>query len=182
MYDGIAMQFQRSVLFYRSPIDKLQQRVLDRAILGLENADDDTVYGPGPTMVVWVAALMSRLPWMNESQWRLVLDESQGHLQVVGEEIAQAVNGMFVKSEQPAGTIKNYQIAFVDGRYVTWDSLAMKGFIDMETGDRVEQLATPALESLSYNLTELARRELRRFLSIEQKESTDAGTDHAEQN
>jgi hypothetical protein len=179
MIDGIAMQFARRVLFYRSPMDKLQQNILDREILGLRDADDDTVYGPGNVMVVWVATLLAKLPFVNETQWRLVLSEAYGHLSVTGESIATAINPVF-HGEKPADTIKNYQLAFVDGRFVTWDSMAMKGFLDIETGDHVEQLQYPALESLSYNLTELARRELRRFLSIEKKqESTDAGANHS---
>jgi hypothetical protein len=179
MYDGLAMQFTRRVLLYRSPIEKLQQKILDRDILGLGNTDDDTVYGPGNVMVVWVATLLTRLPFVNETQWRLILSEAYGHISVAGEEIATAVNPVF-HGKPAEGTVKNYQLAFVDGRYVTWDSMAMRGFLDIETGDHVEQLQHPALESLSYNLTELARRELRRFLSIEKKqESTDAGADHS---
>jgi len=180
MYDGIAMQFQRKVLFYRSPLEPLQQRALDRKIIGLGETNDETVYGPGPTMTVWVATLLQRLPFVDLAQWELILDESSGYLQVTGEAIAQAINGMFVAGEKPAGTIHNYQLAFVDGRFVTWNSMAMKGFLDIRTGEHVEQLPTPAMESLSYNLTELARRELRRFLSIEKsQESRDASSHNA---
>lgn len=177
MYDGIAMQFQRKTLFYRSPLEPLQQRRLDRNILGLGETDDDTVYGPGPTMTVWVAVLLKRLPFVDATQWELILDEASGYLQTVGDNIAQAINPMFVEGAKPEGTLPNFQLAFVDGRYVTWTSLSVRGFLDIRTGDHVKQLAHPAMESLSYNLTELARRELRRFLSIEQaREAEDAGS------
>lgn len=185
MINGIAMQFRRKVLYYRSPLEPLRQRVLDRDILGVEayvvshggTVNDDTVYGPGNVMVVWLAHLLARLPFVNETQWRLLLNASYGNISVAGDNIARAVNPVF-SGKAADGKLRNYQFAFVDGRYATWTDMAQKGFMDITTGDQVAELQYPGLESLSYNLTELARRNLVRFLTIEQKmESADAGTD-----
>lgn len=47
-------------------------------------------------------------------------------------------------------------LAFADGRYCTWTGLT--GFLSLETGDTVQELPHPPLETISYNLTELFRR------------------------
>lgn len=179
MQNGIAMQFTRKVLYYRSPMEKLQQKILDREIIGMNGAADPTIYKPGHVMVVWVATLLTKLPFVNETQWRLLVGTTFDHVSEAGEHISSVINPTFYDKE-PAGKLKPCQLAFVEGRFVTWNSKTIKGFLDIETGDYVDKLQHPALESLSYNLTELARRELRRFTSIEkQQESTDASADHS---
>lgn len=176
MFDGIAMQFPRKVLYYRSPLEPLLRRTVDREILGFLKAHDDTVYGPGPTLVVWTAHLLHQLPFVDQTQWQLLLREASGYLQNAGDQISQAIQPYFVPGNGDFSAAPPlFQIVFVDSRYVSWHYGEPNNFIDLLTGDVAEELQHPGVETIAYNLTELSRRELRRFLSIQNKmESTDA--------
>lgn len=48
------------------------------------------------------------------------------------------------------------QLMFADSQYCTWTGRT--GFLDLETGETVEQLQHPPMESIGYNLSELYRR------------------------
>lgn len=49
-----------------------------------------------------------------------------------------------------------YTLFFSDGKYALWEGRA--GFLDIENGDTVEELANPAQETMMYNLNEIYRR------------------------
>lgn len=160
------MQFERRVLYYRSPLKPLMQRILDNEIIGLRDTKANTVYGPTAVMFVWTAVLLHRVSFINETQWRLILTEAGPFLNEAGMSIGHQLD-MFMRDQEHYEFASGHQLAFVDGRYTTWNSLAHRGFLDLETGEYVEQLGKPGLESLSYNLTELARREFERCQSIQ---------------
>lgn len=176
MQAGIAMQFTREILYYKSKLEPLQQRLLDRDVLLIEKTQPNTIYTPGQTMVVWVAELLNRLPFLSQPQWQVLLTECGEFLLRAGENVSDATNWCYTDAprEKKHVALKQHQLVFVDGRYVTWDTKDT-GFLDLHTGETVESLPTPApMESLSYNLTELARRNLLRFISIEKNKSTES--------
>jgi hypothetical protein len=173
MINGIAMQFRRAVLYHHSPLDELQCRALDFDIIGFKAVDPETIYSPGQSVIVWTASMLCQLPFMTASRWWLLMSNTHTYLNEIGNTISEIVNPNFTGGVA-TGHLLHYQLAFVDGRYATWTGT--KAFLDLKIGETVEELPKPALESLSYNLTELTRRELRRFLSIERSlESKDAG-------
>ncbi|TXH12267.1 MAG: hypothetical protein E6R03_13180 [Hyphomicrobiaceae bacterium] len=168
------MIYPRKVLYYKTQLQPLEQHFVDREVAQLTTTTPATEYLPGQTMAVWTAVMLRRLPFMGELQWQLLLRSCAVFLRVTGSQVHEALQ------RRPPGKLPACQLAIVDGRYATWTAREKVGFLDLETGEDLAQLAFPPLESLSYNLVELARREKRRHDQIQKLlETSDAGAHDA---
>lgn len=167
------MIYPRRVLYYKVQLQPLELSFIDHELLK-RTAKTETDYSPGETMVVWTALMLHRLPFLGELQWQLLLRQCTPFLHTVGTKLAEMLR------QPSAGKMPASQLAIVDGRYATWTARTSTGFVDLQTGEDLHQLAFPPLESLSYNLVELARREKRRCDKVQQLlESSDAGAHNA---
>ena len=168
------MIYSRKVLYYKTQLQPLEQHFVDREVAQFTATTPATEYSPGQTMAVWAAVMLRRLPFLGELQWQLLLRRCAAFLHGTGAKVQAALQ------QRPAGKLPACQLAIVDGRYATWTAREKVGFLDLETGEDLEQLAFPPLESLSYNLVELARREKRRHDQIQKLlETSDAGAHDA---
>lgn len=66
------------------------------------------------------------------------------------------------------------QIVFIDGRFCTWTG--KMGFLGLISGENVETLPMPPLETIGYNLRELIRRNI---LQIENRNGLNVETNDA---
>lgn len=164
------MIYPRAVLYYKVQLQPLELSFIDHELLH-RTSKTGGEYAAGETMTVWAALMLRRLPFLGELQWQLLLRRCAAFLRDTGDKLYDALQ------QQPPGKVPTSQLAIVDGRYATWSGRAQSGFVDLESGDELSQLAFPPLESLSYNLVELARREKRRCDKVRQiLETSDAGT------
>lgn len=169
------MIYPRKVLYYKSQLHRLEMSFIDHELLRRKQSDNpDDAYAPGQTMTVWTAMMLRRLPFLGELQWQLLLREAATFFSTTGYQVYEALRSV------PVGKLPACQLAIVDGRYATWAERKPAGFMDLESGQAVQQLAFPPLESLSYNLVELARREKLRCDKLQKMlETSDAGAHDA---
>jgi hypothetical protein len=85
---------------------------------------------------VLLADMLERIAFLTAEQRGLILNETNYAQKTALTEMAQ--------------------LAFADGRYCLWTGSF--GFLDLETGDTVQHLSIPPMETISYNLNELYRR------------------------
>ena len=123
-------------------LSKLQIRTLFLTVLRQPiPRDDDVVKDNDPLLMTLIFAdILERVAFLLPEQRTVILTEIWAHL-FSGE----ACNSQF------------NQIVFIDSQYVTWTG--EKGFLNLHTGDWVEELPHPAMETIGYNLNELYRRE-----------------------
>jgi hypothetical protein len=147
--------FARQRLLAGTTLTPLQQSLILGGILGWDN------YGeilPEPeALLLWMAELLQQLPWLAAEPVQLLLQKCQ-------HDIRQAV------SQPVAG---HWLLAFLDGRYATWSGC--DGYLDLQTGNMVAKPASPAFESLAYNLSVLFQQRMTKLA----KEGTGATSGNA---
>lgn len=133
-------------------LSKLQLRNIFRTA-GEQVPQPENAVSPETLLLVLVGELVFNLNYLTAEQRQLILDYADdlwGHIEQ--EKLAQ--------------------IVFVDGKYCTWTG--QTGFVDITSGDPVDELTVPPVETISYNLNELYRR---KKLQIEKRSGL-----HAKQN
>jgi hypothetical protein len=133
-------------------LSKLQLRNIFR-VIGMQLPKPETAPEPEELLLVLIGDMLLSLNYLTSEQRELILD----HADDLWEYIAQN---------------KLSQIVFVDGKYCTWTG--QTGFVDITSGDPVDELPVPPIETISYNLNELYRR---KKLQIEKRSGL-----HAKQN
>lgn len=113
-------------------LSKLQVRNIFTQVLRRDCPDSAAEIDPRSRQFLFVADLLQRVKFLTAEQQMLLL----GGLVGVGPELPNLV--------------------FADGRYCTWNGRT--GWLCLETGDSVDQLPQPPLETIGYNLCELRRR------------------------
>lgn len=93
---------------------------------------------PAELFLLLLADMLEKLVFLQPEQKTLILD------------------AMAPRLEQSLRDKEFLQLGFVDGRYGVWTGNI--GFIDLQTGDEIQELPTFPLETISYNLNELYRR------------------------
>lgn len=118
-------------------LSKLQIKNILR-VYGVDAPPPESEIEPAHLALLLAADMLERLLFLQPEQRTLILDSISEILPRV------AANSEF------------YQLGFVDGRYCMWTD--NQGFLDITTGDILQELPIFPLESISYNLNELYRR------------------------
>lgn len=140
------------VLAYGSPLSPLQRRYIWTSLVGLaENAHPDCESLPGDTLLFFAAGLLSTTQLLDGDQWRLLLEEAKTPIRLAGQYYDSKMCG-----KELAGDAVCYQIAFADREYATWTH--RNAWLSLKTGNYVEELPVPPLETISYNLEVLANQ------------------------
>ena len=122
-------------------LSKLQIRSIFTGVLQRNRApDNEQILAPEDVFYLLLADMLENLSFLSSEQ-RLL--------------ICELIYDTRSELELPCSSCIA-QIAFADGRYVTWTGAS--GWIALESGDRVEQLPRTPLETIAYNLRELHRR------------------------
>lgn len=157
--------FPIDVVLHRTPLSSLQQKFLLEELLGYrEWRTRDCELGPRGCMIVWVATFLSRLAWLAQEQWRLLIQECSadlGRIAVLFKDIQE-------------DKVESYVLSFVDGRYATWTGVTQ--FLNLETGDWVPALEHRGFEHIGYDLLTLAIREDARCTRIREHRNADTGS------
>jgi hypothetical protein len=117
-------------------LSKLQVRAIFTTILKKSMPASEQVADLSDVFCLLVADLLENLACLRPEQRSLIVAELQPQLTAPPE-------------------CPKY-LVFADSRYCTWSG--QTGYLDLETGDRVEVPAAPVMESIGYNLNELYRR------------------------
>lgn len=100
--------------------------------------ETDAALPPDDVAVLVFAEMLEKLAFLRPEQRTLLI----GELLPVFEAVPHAA--------------RVYTLFFSDGKYALWEGRV--GFLDLENGDTVEELANPAQETMMYNLNEIYRR------------------------
>jgi hypothetical protein len=108
-------------------------------------------------------------PLLNPSSWRALMQSMAVMLGVMSNDhhmrlIEHMTGDGYLMGDVKTSPHKVYLLSINDGRWATWTNDSY--FLDLETGERVEELPSPAVEHVAYNLTELVQREYRRCLCL----------------
>ena len=114
-------------------ISKLQMRNIFENILDLPYPEDDEIIPEKALRLLFFADLLVRVKYVAAEQQQILLNK---------------VN----RSEWPD------KFVVADGKYCTWTG--QTGFLNLETGEKINELPEPPLETIGYNLVELHRRGL----------------------
>lgn len=115
-----------------------------------------------------IAQFLYNSPLLTPSSWRVLLGHMEIQLNVISwdhadryrEHISREATYMLHPVDESLHDI--YQVIFIDGQWVTWTGTDK--FMVLGTGELVDELPSPGLEQVAYNLTELSRREYQRCL------------------
>jgi hypothetical protein len=116
-------------------LSKLQLRNIVRSA-AFQEPTPDSVVDDHLLIRVMLAEMLERLAFLTAEQRALILAETN--------------------YAQKTAITDMAQLAFADGRYCLWTGSF--GFLDLESGDTIQQLPVPPMETISYNLNELYRR------------------------
>ena len=120
-------------------LSKLQIRSLFTTILGwTEPPAENTPLDPESKLFILLADLLEKLAFLQPEQRLLILTELRN----------RTLDGDCVACLN--------QLAFADNQYCTWTG--QTGWLDLESGDVIANLAHPPIETIGYNLNELVRR------------------------
>lgn len=108
-----------------------------------------THLSPGECLACWVGTVLWRMPGMTTPVAQALLRSLRPVLHKAG---------TLLHAQQSVSdtAIPVLQLVFADGHYVTWTG--NRGFLDVHTGETIDQLPMPALTTTAYNLVELFRR------------------------
>jgi predicted transcriptional regulator len=119
-------------------LSKLQTRAIFTGILRKPQPEPTEKLTERELFFLFIADMLIRIGTLSAEQQQLILSE-----------LAQSEG-------TTAGGLR--QLIIVDGQYVTWTG--QTGFIALDTGEKLETLADPPVETIGYNLDELYRRGL----------------------
>jgi hypothetical protein len=117
-------------------LSKLQIKNILRT-KGLEPSEPEQEIQPEELILILAADMLEKLVFLQPEQRTLILDSISSCL-------SRVLMGEF------------NQLVFVDGQYCLWTGNT--GFLDINTGDTINELPAFPIESISYNLNELYRR------------------------
>ncbi len=164
------VQFPVRVLLHESGMGPLEIRRLFRTLnseIRYEDAGDHNLKA-GYCLGIWVASLLRQLKWLDSDQRFCLLEACRDILVDYGSIMGDEHAGLKPKRTQ-------CQLLFLGAKYATWTGSSR--FLDLRTGEYVDRLPYPEVESVAYNLTELFRRETARctHLQIALSRGQDAG-------
>jgi len=166
------MELRHDTLFANCKLSMLQQRFVCLELCGREIRPDEA-YDAGGSLIVWLAQMLHNQSFLDDMQWRLLMKECSGYVA----EAAPAIEDHLVRRVPYPEDWKWPQLAFADGRYASWPSVAVSGYLDLESGEWIESIRPPII-TVSYHLDALMFAELRRCKDLEKRNaSTDALTE-----
>ncbi|NDD53176.1 hypothetical protein EBZ39_04730 [bacterium] len=123
-------------------LSKLQIRSIFSNVLREELPTPEQPIPEASVKLLLTASMLENLTFLNAEQRTLIL---------------QQIVGLFFA---PNEDLKNSatQLIFVDGRYIVFTGST--GFVSLDSGDNLDGLPEPPIETISYNLDELCRRGL----------------------
>jgi hypothetical protein len=113
-------------------LSKLQLRNIVKAA-AFQDPTPDSPVDANLLIRVLLADMLERLPFLTAEQRALILSETNYAQKTALTEMAQ--------------------LAFADGRYCVWTGNF--GFLDLDSGDTIQHLPIPPIETISYNLNAL---------------------------
>lgn len=111
--------------------------------LGYSDAAPDREIPLHHCFAVWVHHLLSRLPFLDSEQRQLLFHE------FAAEVTPETIDKLRTDT---------VMLVFADMRYAIWNSRTQ--WLDLQSGDYVDRLPVPALETFGYNLSVLLNRQL----------------------
>ena len=135
--DRLTLQILARVL----KLSKLSIANIFRTIVGQKQPTPEEELSVPVAVFLLLADRFERLPFLEPEQRAVLLSE-------IWSSLFQADN--FLRQQ--------VHVVFIDNSYCTWTGQTR--FLDMKTGESVEKLPHPALETIGYNLNELYRRGL----------------------
>jgi hypothetical protein len=137
---GEEKQLTFSMVTRALKLSKLQIRTLFLTVLREPVPADDAPIKDTFIMVLVFADLLERVAFLLPEQRSAILTEIWV--------------GLFTS---PQFDTQFNQIVFIDSQFCTWTG--QEGFFDLSSGEWIDELPHPAMETIGYNLNELYRRE-----------------------
>jgi len=149
-------------LIHKSKLSVLQQKHVLCSVCKVVY-EPETEVSMASCMQFWFAELLHAMGWLPADQWGLVVSRTHHDLGTrLHEALKEHPNMITCRDVDPQTII---QVIFLDGKYVMWSGY--DGFLELATGDHIDNLPSPPIESVAYNMWELVRRELNRCRPIE---------------
>jgi len=122
-------------------LSKLQIRSIFNTILRVELPNENAPLADNDIFILLVADMLQRLGFLQAEQRVLILTQlTPVFADQEGEECATCLK----------------QLVFADNQFCTWTGHT--GFTDLRTGEALEMIPHPPMETIAYNLGELYRR------------------------
>ena len=113
-----------------------------KTVLGKDPPTDaSTTIGGGAALLLWVANLLQRTPFVEAAHSTLLLQELSPSIMEIGEQLARAAPDF--------DRIEPYVLTFSDRRFVGLAGRAE--FFDLKSGTTIGIMTRPALETISYS-------------------------------
>jgi hypothetical protein len=119
-------------------LSKLQLRTIFMAVLNLPEVVDDAPIPNEPLFFILLADMLEQLTFLTAEQRLLI------------------VQGLYETRHVNDDACCLNQLIFADNQHCTWTGHT--GWVDLESGEDVESLPYPPVETIAYNLNERCRR------------------------
>ena len=106
------------------------------------------------TWYLWIYDLLDTLAFLDETQRRTLMIAMRPALYSYAPSVEDLLDHEHTRIAPEAPPV--VLLSFADGKYVTWSGYT--GFFELDTGHIITGYAPHPLESVAYNLTELAVR------------------------